>query len=225
MNITLTGHSFTRRLRDHLFSSLHNRSQGRPRRHGDVLHHHKQRAQLLAKKLRLSNHFKAAHTVSDKITFVTDILAAEQDILASQPDVLVIDIGSNDIAAYATVQPREMLSLAHKLHEFISALHVPLIIVNAVLPRTRRIAGSAQTFLQNSKHFNGILAELITTTPNVAYNKLRGFQFQASTSQDCPRPVHDWSDDGIHANQASMTAYQARIRHAVLDNCHIIARH
>jgi hypothetical protein len=169
--------------------------------------------------MQLDRHFRAAHTVADGIIFIEDMIVAGEQILATHPDVLVADIGSNDIARYCNVEPQKMLHLAHVLHETLHSFAVPLIVVNAVLPRTGRLAGTPETFLKNADLFNLYLAEMNSLTPAVVYNKMRGFQYTHTQGQDLPRPVKQWSDDGIHCTSQSMLSYQQRIRHAILDNC------
>jgi lysophospholipase L1-like esterase len=154
MDVTLLGHSFIRRLRDALLSEPQDTPRGRPRRHGDVLPDHRQRAEHLVQQMRLSNHFSAAYTVSEGIIFIRDVVAAAEVVLSTNPAVLIIDIGSNDIARLHSVQPRKMLKLAHQLHDHLSSWQIPLIVVNAVLPRTHRINGPPEIFRDNSLQFN-----------------------------------------------------------------------
>jgi lysophospholipase L1-like esterase len=226
MDLTLVGHSFVRRLRDNALAAPQQRprcSTG-PQRHGDVLPGQTERAQQLAQALQLDNYFSAVYTVAEGVIFLDDIISFREHILVTQPKVMLVDIGSNDIARYSSFVPRKMLQLAHTLHEYLQSLPVPLTVVNAVLPRTASLAGSPETFRDNSQAYNKYLSEMISLTPAITFSKMRGFQYVHKLGQDLPRPVSEWSEDGIHCSTTSMTAYKQRIRHSILDNCHKIQR-
>ena len=220
MEITFVGHSFIRRLKNHALKSVNCTPRGTPRgRHSDVTPFHPREARAFVRGLQLDNWFSLAYTIAENIVFIRDVISALTDN-DFHSDVVVIDIGSNDIAQVPTQDPRRMLEMAHTLHELLHHQSMPLIVVNAVLPRTHRIASTSQTFSANAAHFNNFLSEMCTLSPHIIFNKLRGFQHLHIQGRDIPRPVCQWSDDGIHCTQESIQRYQQRIRHAVLDNCH-----
>lgn len=222
MQITLAGHSFIRRLRDHVMVSGSPTSRENNTRPHDITPGHPSHAAAAVRGLRLDHHFEAVHTVSDNIIFIADIITARHIIIHSRPTVLVVDIGSNDIARFDSVKPREMLNLAHTLHLELIRIAAPLTIINAVLPRDAGIVSTPAVFRENAHIFNQIIAELSTLCHNVIFNKLRGFQHHHINGHDVPRPVTEWSSDGIHCSPSALPTYAQRIRHAILDNCHRI---
>ena len=216
--MVIIGHSFVRRLRDHLFTPRS--SHGRPRGQ-DISFCHNTKAQLCAQKLGVSNNIRAVYTSGNDINLIADLHKSESLIHEIQPQIIVIDIGSNDIANIDHENHNIMLEFANRLIDFALALTAPLIIINSVLPRTERISSTPDQFRNNASHFNKFISVYVSDTSNIIYNKMRGFAYYYdANNKESPKPVHMWSQDGIHCDERSIQQYRNRIRHAILDNIH-----
>ena len=182
----------------------------------DVSWTQSEKACILAEKLNLNNVFEHVYTVADGLIFIADLDRADSSLTWVKPQVVVLDIGSNDIAGVDTFDPCCMLELANSTFEFADSIRSQ-VVANAVLPRVSNMTASAEVFRQNSTQYNECLSNLCTTSDHVAFNKLRGFAwlFQAP-GHKLPREVGTWSDDGIHCNSANMEHYANRVRHAML---------
>ena len=216
MDVVFAGHSFTRRMRDYVIGG----------RNSDILSD--DGAANFAQALQIDNYFRRAYTLSDNIIYSRDLWEILPSILNIQPAILNLSTGSNDLALCETFQPDECLLLAESIMEFASASHVPLIIVNAILPRTGNISSSAEVFRQNATQFNTFIKNYVSVkgTPMTAYNKLRGFTFTYQGAVQAERPVSSWSDDGIHlstnfnhnSGSTPMDVYIQRIRQDIMSH-------
>lgn len=213
MDIVLCGHSFVRRFRDWINPNW-------PK--SDINVNSKQRAIELAHAMRLNDGFQYIYTVSDNIIFIRDLVNAVPYINTLCPQVSVIDIGSNDIALLANYDPASTLSLALNCMDIAKSLSCPAVVINAVLPRISNLACSADTFLKNANDYNRILSNMCESD-HVGYNRLKGFHCNQTPKQvPKPKPVEEWSDDGIHCSHDSMNKYLVRVRHAVMTQRHKI---
>ena len=229
MDVFFVGHSYVRRLRDHYLPRpdrhrpyTHVRRHPRPDRR-DVRPYQSRRAAALCRNINLDMNFNAAYTVGDDIVFVCDLPRSHREVRSVRPAVVVVDIGSNDIARLTAVDHSAMLRLAMDVHSFALSLDVAMVVLNAVLPRTDRLACSPETFLANAKSYNKILLNLAGSggSPCVVFNQMRGFFGQSSGSGELP--VSSWSSDGIHPNRVdSMRRYRNRIRQCILENLYRI---
>ena len=210
MDVLLVGHSFIRRYRD---QKLRRQRGERPT---DISPTQIIKAQQMASAMRLSQHVRAVFTLSDNIVLMRHVLQQKRKIRQLQPEVVVFDIGSNDLAHLASVEPRRMLHMANELHSFISQLGLQLIIVNAILPRTAGISCTPETYAANAKLYNQYMSVFCEVNPKIVFNKQRGLQCLADTNN--PRPVHQWSHDGIHLASSAVRTYENRLRHSILDN-------
>ena len=68
--------------------------------------------------------------MGDDVVFVGDLPSSRHDVRTVRPAVVVVDIGSNDIA----VDHGTMLRLAMDVHKFALSLNVAMVVLNAVLP-------------------------------------------------------------------------------------------
>jgi hypothetical protein len=216
----LVGHSFIRRLRDDILANPHQK-----RRIRDITWTHPYRARVLAEGLNISDFITSVYTESDNLNFIGDLDRSYTSICHVDPMVVVIDIGSNDIAQCFSGDPWAMLALATQVHDFATsiqkgALH-PLIIINAVIPRINNMQCDPQTFRINAMQYNKCLGVLCDTKDGIVINKMRGFNFTNTDRQEQPREVISWSNDGIHPDMpGSMERYRNRVRHCILDNLH-----
>ena len=224
MQSVLVGHSFIRRLRDTIFTPASKQRRGG--RGQDVHHVQDRRASTCAKRLGVDKNIDYVYTSSNLINFIDDLHTANSTIDQVRPQIVLIDIGSNDVAQLHTVAPNATLSLANRVFEFAQSLNLPLVIINAILPRTSNIHSSAEIFRQNAANYNHALATICSSTDTIRYNKMRGFHYYYDhNDQQQHRPVTHWSTDGIHCDtELSKKQYRNRIRHAILDNIHIARR-
>ena len=88
------------------------------------------------------------------------------------------------------------------------------------------ISSDADTFRQLSSEFNKIIKNFCDGQ-SIIYNELHGFANYYINNIEYPWPVHSWSNDGIHCDQASMAHYKGwvamahykrRVAHSILDN-------
>ena len=200
-----------RRLRDHYLPRRFRYRDGRP--------HHVERARELAKELGLDKQFAGAYTAADDIVFIRELEHTRRTIATVKPAVVVIDIGTNNIACLTADDHVAILNLVTRVYEFARSLHVSLVVVNVVIPRCKGFFCSPDVFMTNAKRYNSILNTLVENNdnPSIVVNKMRGF-FGDGFSKNA-LPVLRWSSDGIHANNAeSIKRYRNRTRHCVLDN-------
>ena len=223
MDAVMIGHSFIRRLRDETFPPrvAHRRI---PR--GQDIHHVQQnKARAFASKLRLDDNIRAIYTASNGINLIKDLHKSESLIFQIRPDMILIDIGSNDLANLTDQDHNSALNFAHQVLEFAESLPAHLIIINAILPRSESITCSPETFRYNASHYNRIVSTFCATSPHIKFNKMWGFNFHYDNDTEQTRPVSLWSLDGIHCDtQIGRKQYRSRIRHALLDNMYIVNR-
>ena len=154
---------------------------------------------------RVSDVFHAGvHTFSSR-SFITDIPVAWRPSC----ELLVLDIGSNDIAQSKTVNKRAMELLAKFIYGWASLAPARCVIFIRVLPRTAGLRGSARQFKQNRLYYNAALTSLCKDSNHMTFAKVRGFE-----GRDPIAPVSSWSDDGTHP--CSMEKYTRRLRFIVM---------
>ena len=214
MKAVIIGHSFVRRLRDEALPPPHFRLK-------DVAWHHSQKAISLATNLALDEVYQEVYTVSDGLVFISDLKLANSTLFNLKPELVVVDIGSNDIANVALCEPTRMLDMATQVFEFADSIQGAQAVVNAVLPRTNNISGHPSVFRQNATQYNVCLSNLCDPSFRVTFNKMRGFHGRWNeVGLEEPLPVASWSNDGIHCNATSLERYRQRIRHAMLAASH-----
>ena len=173
-DITLAGHSFVRRARNSL---VYDHTLG------DVNASQSERAKTLCEKLCLDQQFDHVYTVSDNIVFLDDLLNAAHFIIDSCPSVLLIDIGSNDVAHLIQRAPAQTLNLACRIMDVVGLVQAKSTIVNAILPRTVNISCSPDVFLENSADYNNYMSNFAAVHDSVHYNKMKGFIFVMTTKE------------------------------------------
>ena len=199
MACLLIGHSFVRRIRGRYAPFGFRRYQE------DISLADTHAAQDFAQGIKLSDVFHAGvHTFSSR-SFITDIPVAWR----LSCELLVLDIGSNDIAQSKTVNKRAMELLAKFIYDWASLAPARCVIFIGVLPRTAGLRGSARQFEQNRLYYNAALTSLCKDSNHMTFAKVRGFE-----GRDPIASVSSWSDDGIHP--CSMEKYTRRLRFIVM---------
>jgi hypothetical protein len=211
MDVVLLGHSFIRRMRDDLSPPMFTK-------HGlDIGHYSSLKAARFSTALRISNHIRGMYTLSNNVNFINDITHSKRLIIRTSPGIVIIDIGSNDLARIDNVNPVKMLELATKITDIATQLSAPVVIINCILPRSVRIASNPKTYLENTIHYNTFLKNICDTSDNLVFHKLRGFTHTWVNDIERRLEVSEWSSDGIHCNTpASRKKYRDSVRHAIL---------
>ena len=124
-------------------------------------------------------------------------------------ELLVLDIGSNDIAQSKTVNKRAMELLAKFIFVWASLARARCVISLGVILRAAGLRGSARQFEQNRLYYNAVLTSLCKNSNHMNSAKDTGFE-----GSDPIASVSSWSDDGIHPR--SMEKYSHRLRFIVM---------
>ena len=201
MDAVLVGHSFIRRLQGAHLPGLKNNITTRPV------------GQQFAQSLRVDHHYTAVHTYCHGINMIQDLknLPSFLKNYGISPGIIVLDIGSNDLAHLKSLDVNICLELAVNIADiaehYINTRLCRTVICHSILPRAHRIETSPGTFLSLVKNVNHFLKQLCDTTPGFFYSRLRGFLDQNITQ---------WSTDGIHCDRDNYQKYSARTRHSLL---------
>ena len=207
MNVVIMGHSFVRRLRDDLLPSPSNYAD-------DINSYNPTKAAALSTKLGIQHHFKGVYTISNRIVRIRDLNDCDTTISRVSARVVLIDIGSNDLAHMDRVDPILMLRLATQITDIGAKFRKSVVIINSILPRKSGITCTIETFLNNADLYNNYLKNICDTSDNCIYNKMRGFAYTCALKR---REVSEWSTDGIHCNTInSKKHYRARIRQSIM---------
>ena len=217
------GHSFVRRLRQDLLKRHHNQptlTMGTGMKTPWVSPQVR-----LSRALGVAHAFKDIHLESNNIVFIRDLYHAVQSLSDVTLSVVLIDIGSNDLAHVDYFNPVLVLKLATMVIDFAIELNARGVVINAILPRTGRMTSNPDTFRQNADLYNTIINDFCETNPKLTFNKMRGFSQTVlhrsatkSERQQPPRMVASWSNDGIHCDrQDSLKRYQKRTKFALLE--------
>ena len=218
----LIGHSFVRRMRQGLLARP-TRVAGKP-----GVKKLCQPPEKIARGLDVFPTYDAIHTDSTDIFWIANLPGSIDFINDLSPSVVMIEIGSNDLAHADFFNPGFMLKLATQVVEFAAGISAQIVIINAILPRTGRITCDHIVFRQNADLYNTIIHNYCDTNPKLLFNRLRGLSQtivskRATKLEHCqpPRPVSDWSADGIHCDRPhSKRLYQKRVKFALLETAH-----
>ena len=215
MEALIIGHSFIRRLQAEHFPTHAANITTRPN------------ARLLAKSLDLTDYYSGIYTVCHKVNTVkslSSVIAEIKNIVAKvNINIILLDLGSNDLAQLANVSPRLCLKLAEIITDFALTLRKKFckgVIIHSVVPRTRRLAASPPVFTSNLKLYNNFVKQFLATEQTEKFVKLKGFY-----PSGCPAlhtSVAEWSGDGIHCTtKEGRHRYTARVRHSLLYHHHL----
>ena len=119
------------------------------------------------------------------MVFVGDLPSSRHDVRAVRPAVVMVDIGSNDIA----VDHGTMLQLAMDVHKFALSLNVAMVVLNAVLPHYIQIGWLAHLtyfLLMPRATINYCSAWLDKRVPHVWFStRCRGSSARALAQDIC----------------------------------------
>lgn len=206
----LVGHSFVRRLKADRTNTLHKDVMSPPL------------AAIFARTLQLDSKYSGIYTMSDQLNMVTDLMGRVDSIKELNPSRIVVDIASNNLAAWGKVDLGYSRELAEAVAE--TAIRLPgTVVVHAVLPRERNLACTPEAFWENASHYNATMRGLaaVPRYTNLHYNKMRGFCYKEGIDgrDVLKRPVSEWSADGIHidySNTAEKDKWIGRVRNSFL---------
>ena len=200
MHGILVGHSFVRRIRNHcaVYRDI-DFQRGRNSRD----------ARELASSLGWYNCINYAYTLSDSCNIYQDL----PQNFTTQCDILVLNMGSNDLACLSRIDRNAVHRLVHKYFEWALRTGARSVVIIGVLRRTGRLRCTSDVFNANRQTFNRKMKSLCARVDKTHFQKLRGFE---STSGQHSLSVARWSQDGIHPS--SMTHYIRRLAFAVMDH-------
>ena len=140
------------------------------------------------------------------------------------PSIVLLHVGSNDLAHVVTVNPMKTLELATLVVDFAEylhkQLHVECVIINSVVPRnSNNMSCSAEVFRANMAHFNAVIENYCVSSrkQGLIYNHLRGFFNHKINKRNVPPAPEVWTTDGIHCHPEWMAKYKLRVRFAIMD--------
>lgn len=112
--------------------------------------------------------FSSLFTFSDERNKIHQLAALSNTINLMQPTVVVLDMGTNDLADLQYKRVMLVLNLAIQLQ----ALHG---IIRPTLPRSVNKACSDSVFQQNAQIYNEKICQLCADSHKLDYHKVRGF--------------------------------------------------
>ena len=172
--IVILGHSFVRRMRSDVLGERNSNLLN-----CDVLPPHVwqlDRTRRLAEALKVNWHFAHIFTMAEGVSFIFHLPHTGNYLSAISPTVIIIDIGSNDLAWLQAVDGVTAESLAHQTTHF--ALNSPAhrVIINAVLPRTAGIScQDTEIFLHNMTVYNDKVRTACDRHVKLLFNKQQCF--------------------------------------------------
>ena len=149
----LIGHSFIRRTRDFLIVPLPGK-KGR-----DISESRQQVASIAADKAELAEMVSGLFTASQNINLVCDLWKAESTVVAIRPEIVLLHVGSNDLAHIVQDDVSAVAAIATSVVDFAKRLldhfGVRFVFINSMVPRnSNNMSCSADVFLKNMTHFN-----------------------------------------------------------------------
>ena len=133
MNVLLIGNSFIRRAQDDLFPNSA-RVDLHPAPPGWIA----QRARATARALRISDHYRYVFTIANDLNLISQLAHIRPRAIELQPAVVLIQVGSNDLAHLRNYNDQAARQSADTVIQFALGLPVRRVIINAALPRQAR---------------------------------------------------------------------------------------
>ena len=163
---------------------------------------------LVNKKMKATS-FLHVDSIVSSISFYGIRGAKVQDLHTLLPllrcesfDIVLLDIGSNDIANGARYE-EVVLSLSFFLTA-LSALHSGIICVLSVVPRSAGLpAISPAQFMDTASRLEEHLKSWSKSSQNAIFHKHKGFYERQVDGKKVPLAPSEWSKDGIHPNNST----------------------
>ena len=151
-----------------------------------------------------------------------DLWLAESTIAAVQPacHCVLLHIGGSDLSRLSEFREGKSKTMAASAVELAAQMSksygVSKVVLLSTLPQTRGLSGGPESFLLNMKTFNTQLEVWSRPLDDVMYVQIGGFYNVKVNNEDIPRPVSDWSVDGIHCDERSMPKYLQRVLFTIM---------
>ena len=215
-DVLLLGHSYIRRYRDSLITRENGRNRGR-----DISQSRPHIAILAASKANLAKDISGLYTASQGINLMDDLWRTESSINAIRPAIVALHIGSNDLSNLTSINGETAKWLARRGLDFANYIctqyGVVKVLMFSTLPRTAGLSCTPEEFRENMGTFNKEI-EIHCDNNRLNYVHVRGFYCTKINNLDVPRPVRDWSGDGIHCDmEKSKKKYAQRVRFAIMN--------
>ena len=165
----LIGHSFIRHTRAILIVLPPGRKCW------DISKSRQQVASIAWDKAELAKMIFRFFTSSQNIDLVSDLWKAESTVVAISPQIVLLHIGSNDLAHFIQDDKSAIITISTSLVDFAKWLldyfEVRFMIINSMVPRdSHNMCCSADTFLTNTTHFSrklGVWVRLCKDFPTI----------------------------------------------------------
>jgi hypothetical protein len=165
-------------------------------------------AAKLAVKVDVTHRYKRIYTHASNITFIADLVRDIDHILSVRPDNILLNIGSNDLAAlFDDFTEAQVIAIAHQLRDFIQ-FSVPnhiIVVCMGVVPRLQGINSTPANFREAARIFNTEMqlledqARNMHEPSNLRFNKMRGWDFVQVNNQHIELDPRSWCNNaGIH---------------------------
>ena len=161
------------------------------------------------------------YTASQGINLMDDLWRTESSINAIRPAIVALHIGSNDLSNLTSINGETAKWLARRGLDFANYIctqyGVVKVLMFSTLPRTAGLSCTPEEFRENMGTFNKEI-EIHCDNNRLNYVHVRGFYCTKINNLDVPRPVRDWSGDGIHCDmEKSKKKYAQRVRFAIMN--------
>ena len=154
-------------------------------------------ASIAADKAELAEMVSGLFTASQNINLVCDLWKAESTVVAIRPEIVLLHVGSNDLAHIVQDDELAFAAIATFVVDFAKGLldhfGVRFVIINSMVQRnSNNMSCSADVFLKNMTHFNRKIRHLSEAVQGVSYNHLHGFYRRKVQNKDVALPISCW---------------------------------
>jgi len=184
-------------------------------------------AAILAREIKVNDRYKRVFTHARLISDIDDLFRAKTAILANNPDSIILNIGSNDLAALLPgFTDAQVVAIADRVRDFIQ-FEIPnhiIVVCMGVVPRLEGMHTSPVDFRRACVIFNARLLEHETRAlqqhepANFRYNRMVGWFMKQVGRQHLEVPVTDWCNNSrIHPTTYHYTTkFRASIQRAMI---------
>lgn len=206
---TLVGHSFIRgfklaMLQGHIDDHIQGGTHGAAFR--DVVYG--ATAAEFARQIKIDLRYKKVYTHARLVTFIPDLTRDLTHILARNPDSIILNIGSNDLAAlYNNFTEEQVIAMTDAIRDFVQ-FKIPnhiIVVCMGVVPRLSGINTTPDRFVDAADLFNRQLQILENKAlageepVNIRYNKMVGWNWIQVGNQHVRLDPRTWCNaQGIH---------------------------
>ena len=216
-DVVIVGHSFIRRYRDHLIPP----AAGFPGQGQDITAAMPLVARQAAINAALDRRINGIYTVANQLNLIANLHMADATLNAVQPQIVILNVGSNDLANLTGVNNNHVLTMINSLVAFGEHCRADyatqLVVINSIVPRLSNIACTPSDFTTNMETFNRLASNWCSGVDGLMFNRLRGFYMKHIDNKiEIPLPVHEWSYDGIHCDYHTLERFTQRLRFSIM---------